>query len=208
MRRSGVVVLTCLYATAVLSAGTTRADPDDEHAWVRLVHEYRAAVKAHDVDAVRRLQTPDARVWFDERKGEGRPLSAGGKGPWAEWDRYFRARSTASDPIVVSEGVRITNLETNDWYRLVDRTPVPYYIFYFVKDGRISGKLIQSMEGAERPPDRLSDFEAWAEREYPGLLEELMPGGNIDPRLEKAKLWKQKLLEWRRDAGLPAVLDQ
>ncbi|UCE02003.1 MAG: hypothetical protein JSW67_12165 [Candidatus Latescibacterota bacterium] len=101
------------------------------------------------------------------------------------------------------------NLELNDWYRLVDRTPVPYLIYYFVDgENRVAGKLIQTIEGVERPPDRLPEFEAWAQKKYPGLLDELMPGGNIDPALEKAQLWKEKLLEWREEVGLPNVLEE
>jgi len=37
-------------------------------------------------------------------------------------------------------------------------------------------------------------------------MEELEPGGEIDPALPKARLFKQRLLEWRAEVGLPNPL--
>ncbi len=55
----------------------------------------------------------------------------------------------------------------------------------------------------KKDTDRLPEFEAWARKNRPGLLERLMPDGKIDPALERARLWKTSLLEWRTAAGLP-----
>lgn len=179
-----------------------------EHRWIVLARRYREAVRVGDVERVRIMQAPNARVWFDEKKGEGRPLDVHGKGPWAQWDNFFRARSSQTNFVVEGNAVRFTNHETNDWFRLIERTSLPYYIFYFFDENdRISGKLIQRIESVERPPDRLSEFQRWANDTYPGLMDELMPDGNIDPDLEKARLWKKRLLEWRAETGLPDVLD-
>jgi len=202
----------CLLGRASLPArGAEPPEPknvNDVHRWIRLALEYRTAVQAGDFARVEALQAPNARVWFDEKTGEGRALDARGKGPWAQWDAFFRARSTAADYVVVDDAVRFTNRETNDWFRLIERESVPYFIFYFFDDeDRISGKLIQAIEGLERAPDRLDEFKAWAAKKHPGLIEQLMPEKRIDPQLDKAQLWKQRLTEWRAEVGLPDVPD-
>jgi len=188
-------------------AAIQTTSPPEEHPWIGLAREYRAAVRDGDIERVGAMQAPDARVWFEERKGEGRPLDAQGKGPWAEWDAFFRARSTQTEFAIEAGAVRFTNQETNDWLRLIERTAQPYHVFYFIDaNGRISGKLIRAIDGAPPAPDRLDEFREWAEVHHPGLMEFLMPDGRIDPHPDKARLWKQRLLEWRHAAGLPDVL--
>lgn len=178
----------------------------DVHPFVVVVREYRRAVAQRDTAALQRLQAPGSRIWFEKREGEGRPLDPAGKGPWAEWDRFFHARSEASDFVVEDHAVRVTNREINDWYRLVEREPAPYHIVYFLDaQSRIEGKLVQAIPGVRPPTDRLREFESWAAKKYPGLLETLQPDGRIDPALEKAQVWKEKLQEWRSETGLPAL---
>ena len=100
--------------------------------------------------------------------------------------------------------VRTTMSEINDWYRLVDRPPSRYHMtYYFDAAGKITGVLVHGIPGEPKPSDRLSEFQEWARANRPGLLERLMPEGKLDPALEKAKLWKASLLEWRKAAGLP-----
>jgi hypothetical protein len=189
-------------------ASAGHLQPGGEHRWITLARRYRAAVRDGDVERVLAMQAPDARVWFDEKTGHGRPLDARGKGPWADWDMFFRARSSQTDFVVEGNAVRFTNHESNDWFRLVERTSLPYHVFYFFDESdRITGKLIRGIAGQERVPDRLSEFQVWAESQHPGLVQSLMPDGNIDPDLEKARLWKKHLLEWRAETGLPNVLD-
>lgn len=214
-KRAGFVSMTLALTMGWSAAGPLAQDarPDSErpasveHRWIRLAREYRRAVTAGDTARVDELQAPGARIWFEEKSGPGRPLNTKGKGPWAQWDTFFRARSEQSDYVIQGNAVRFTNVESNDWFRLVERVPLPYHIFYFFDDDdRISGKLVQAIEGRERSPDRLDEFEAWAAEKHPGLIEKLMPDGRIDPRPENARLWKTHLLEWRAEAGLPNVL--
>ncbi len=206
---AAIVLAGCVSARAAseVPSSARAQDGAHEHRWISIAKEYRQAVRDGDMERVDALQAPDARIWFGERKGDGRALDPRGRGPWAQWDTFFRARSTQSDFVIVDGAVRFTNRETNDWYRLVERAPRPYFIFYFFDENdRISGKLIQSIEGLKRPTDRLEEFKVWAQERHPGLLDTLMPDGEIDPHLDKARVWKARLLEWRADAGLPDVL--
>lgn len=52
----------------------------------------------------------------------------------------------------------------------------------------------------ERPPDRFGEFEGWANREHPGLLDSMEMDIPKNP-----KRWRQLLVEWRADAVLPAT---
>ena len=51
----------------------------------------------------------------------------------------------------------------------------------------------------------LSSAQLWAMKHYPQELEFLMPDGGIDPEIERARLWKKLLTEWRAETGLPPV---
>jgi hypothetical protein len=46
-----------------------------------------------------------------------------------------------------------------------------------------------------KPADRLAEFKEWARAQRPGVLEQLMPEGKLDPALEKAEPWKAAGLE-------------
>jgi hypothetical protein len=184
------------WILAVATVGTT------VHPYVQTVERFRAARKAHDVDTLREVLTDDSRIWFGERKGEGRPRSLDGGGPWSQWDTLFESESTILDTHVEDHALRTTVSEINDWYRLVERPPTKYSItYYFDHAGRIEGTLIHSLDDAPpEPDDRLDEFVAWAQTHDPDLMEVLMPGGEIDPT--QASLWKKKLLQWRAEAGL------
>lgn len=95
--------------------------------------------------------------------------------------------------------------ETNDYYRLFDRPAGRYRATYDFDDaGRIAGALIDN-SGQKRDPGRYDEFVAWTNEHHPGLLDELMPDGRIGPALEKAKRWKETLVEWRAATGLPPI---
>lgn len=174
------------------------------HPLVRRLENYQAAKKRGDYAAAGEHLAPDARIWFGKKEGPGRPLRARG-GPWAEWDRFFRAESTREDVRVVGDTVTYISREMNDYYRLLDRRSTTARVtYYFDEDRRITGMLYAGLD-VNRPPDRTAEFEAWAERNHPGALERLAPGGRINPTLENAKRWKRLLVEWRAQAGLPAI---
>lgn len=183
----------------VVASFPSRAEsPPEERR--EIVDRYREAKARHDAAAIDALLSDDPRIWFGEKEGEGRPLSPGGRGPWADWDAFFRSESRIESMEEIEGGLRTTVLETNDWYRLVDREPKRYWIDYlFTGDDRIAGIFVHSIPGVGRSPDRLEEFRTWAEAHRPGLMDELMPDGEIDPA--KARLWKEALLEWRRAAG-------
>lgn len=198
-----------LIATLVLlhvlqPAGAPPAG-DVDHPITRRVVRFREARRT-DPEAARALVSPGARIWFQTREGPGSPLDATGSGPWAPWDRHFRSRSTMERADVSGRDVRIVVQEINDWYRLVERPPSRYHITYtFDESDRIHAVLIHAIPGEPRRADRLAEFETWARENHPGLLAELMPEGNIDPR--RAAQFKRALLAWRAESGLPNPLE-
>lgn len=129
------------------------------------------------------------------------------RGSWADWDDFFNSEGKSIDVVPVGDKLRTTQREINDWYRLLDRPPAEYYMTYsFDAENQVTERKIGSIPDKPRDPGRLAEFEAWAREHHPGLLEKLMPEGEIDPSLANAKLWKQHLLEWRAAAGLPNPL--
>lgn len=198
-----LVALLAALAADVVAVG--EAGKAEKNELVKIVEARKVARRAGDTVTVMSLQSPDARIWFGKKEGEGAPLKAGG-GPWAEWDRFFNATSEVVGEYEVRDHTVSARVrETNDYYRLLDRPASVFRATYYFDDNdRIAGILIDG-SGEERDPGRTDEFMAWAKANRPGLIETLMPDDNIDPAIEKAKLWKRALTEWRAEAGLPPI---
>lgn len=167
-----------------------------------VVQAYRIARERGDVAAEARYLVRDARMWYEERTGEGEPLRPGRSGRYAHWDEFFHSRSELRDWRVEGNAVSATVYEMNDFYRLLDWQPVPYRMTWWVNDrGRITGAMVQSGEG--KATSRLQEFREWAKVHAPEELEYLMPGGKLDPTADRAERWMAILIHWRVDAGLP-----
>ena len=165
---------------------------------------YRAAKKRGDYDTAAKYLAVDARIWFEKKEGPGHPLRAKG-GPYADWDRFFNAKSTRKNVRVTDHTVTYISRETNDYFRLLERVSTPARVtYYFDDDRRITGMLYAGL-GHKRLPDRKEQFVKWADEHYPGEVHRLQPGGSLSPTLQNAKRWKQLLIEWRREAGLPPI---
>lgn len=168
---------------------------------VERVKAYRAAHDRGDVAAEAAFLAPDARMFFEERKGDGEPLAAGRSGRYAHWDEFFRSQSTLTDWTEDGNAVSATVHENNDFYRLLDWTPRPYRMSWWLDaNGRITAAMVQSIPGETK--SRMSEFRAWAQEHHPGELAYLMPNGRIDPTGDRAERFKTILLEWRKAAGL------
>ncbi len=173
---------------------------------VRRVDEFRAAKKKGNYELAATYLADDPRIWFEKKEGPGSPYGPKG-GPWRDWDRFFNARSKRDSIHVTNRTVAMEFSEINDFYRLIDRPAGRYRATYwFDESQRITGVLIEGLTPrSQRPPDRLAEFQLWAMKHYPQELEFLMPDGGIDPEIERARLWKKLLTEWRADSGLPSI---
>lgn len=191
------LVLASLVAATLSTMGCA-------HPLVRRLDTYRAAKKRGDYDIAAKYLASDARIWFEKKEGPGHPLRAKG-GPWADWDRFFRAKSTRKDVRVVDGTVTYISRETNDFYRLLDRVSTPARVTYYFDDDRLITGMLYAGLGHKRPPDRKPEFVAWANQHHPGEIDRLEPNDKIVPTLENAKRWKQLLVQWRAEAGLPAI---
>jgi hypothetical protein len=161
------------------------------------VQAYRDARARGDVAAERQLLAPDARIWYEEKSGEGDPITAGHVGRYAHWDAYFHSRSEVRDWRAEGDAVSGTVYETNDFYRLLDWQPAPYRMTWWLdREGRIAGALVQSTPG-KTTRGRMEEFREWAKAHHPEELEYLMPGGKIDPTGDRPERFKKILEEWR-----------
>ena len=146
------------------------------------------------------------RVWFEERKGEGIPWKPEG-GRWSRWDDYFNSSKKYGEFSQDSNSVSVTVIETNDFYRLIEGRPRPVLLTWWLNgDNRISGQLIKSMTDSTFT-DKMVEFEEWAKKNNPTELSYLMPEGNINPDGDRPERWKIILTAWRRDQGMPKIID-
>lgn len=168
---------------------------------IERVQAYRAARERGDLAAEQAFLAPDARMFYEKREGEGEPLTAGRSGRYAHWDEFFRSQATLTDWTEDGNAVSARVHETNDFYGLLDWTPRPYWMTWWLDaNGRITAAMVQSLPG-ESTRGRMSEFQEWARAHHPGELAYLMPNGRIDPTGDRAERWKKILLEWR--ASLP-----
>lgn len=172
---------------------------------VEVVQAYRAAVEAGDSTTARALLAPGARAWFEQVEGEGEPLDPFA-GRWSAWDDHFRSEQELERPwAATGDTAHTVVLETNNFYRLLDRPGTRYRLGYWVgEDGRIVGRLIDGLVGpAGEHVDmgRMEEFLAWAQENAMGELVAVMPQGRIDPT--QPRRFDELLRRWREAAGLP-----
>ena len=163
---------------------------------IRRVQEYRDARARGDAVAEQSHLAPGARMFFNEKNGDGEPLGIG-KGSWAHWDEYFHSRSEMTDWRVVDGAVTAVVHETNDFYRLLDWEPQPYRLTWWLdREGRITEVLLTPIPGGPAK-SRMNEFKEWAAKHHPAELEYLMPKGRIDPTGDRAERFAAILREWR-----------
>lgn len=167
---------------------------------------YREARNAHDTQRIARYLADESRIWFDTKEGPGTLRTSTGDGPWAQWDREMKSTSTIHEYKVNGNEVATVVSETNDYFKLLDRKPMPYQITYwFDDDERIEGMLVSSLPKEPKTNGRYDQFKEWADEHRPGVLDELQPEGKIIPSKENAIRWRELLMQWREDVGLPTM---
>ena len=181
--RSTIIIVVLVAACASQSA-------------IDRIEQFRAARERGDKAAAQTYVAPGARIWFEEKKGEGEPFGVGG-GSWDHWDHYFHSHTTLSDWKQQGRTATAVANETNDFMQLLEYQPKPYTVTYWLDDAnRISGVLIQSMPG--KAVSRLDEFKAWARQHHPQELAYLMPNDRLDPTGDRPERWRAILDEWRK----------
>ncbi len=184
------MILTMTFTT-LLASGCT-------HPLKQTWQEYRQAKKDGDYQKAALYLVDDARIWFNKKEGPGHPLRAKG-GPYKDWDKEFRSNSRKENFRIKGRTLSYISYENNDYYRLIERIPSPARVtYYFDEDGKITGMLYAGLTPrTQRPPDRFCEFEKWATKRYPGLLDSDEMDIPNNP-----KRWREVLTEWRADVGL------
>jgi tetratricopeptide (TPR) repeat protein len=177
---------------------------------VETVESFRAAVEAGDYETARLHLSDDPRTWYGSHEGPGSPWTLGA-GRWKPWDEEFNGESDLG-PWNVGDGrVFAVAVENNDYYRAIERDPSPWLLTYFIDDqGRIEGRMVSSAPDGlqpttERSPDRGEEFDRWLRERYPEEHAYLRPDGRIDPTGDRAARTRARLVEWRREIGLPPL---
>jgi hypothetical protein len=187
-------------------------EKSEDHPLIKKMNAYRQANADHDTARVQALLAKGAARWYEKKEGPGMPIKyAGstelaevGKGPWSDWDEYFKGKSQIESYKVDSNQVTIRLMEINDFYRLIERGPAPVNLtYYFDTDEKITGVLVFS--AGKKTADRFDEFKKWAEKNRPDDLKYLMPEDEIIPTLGRAKKWRAVLNEWRKSIGLAAI---
>ena len=176
---------------------------DADHPLAQKVKVYRQAIADHDTARVQTMLAKGAAHWYEKKEGPGTLIKPAGKGPWSDWDAYFKGKSQIESYKVDSQQVTIRLLEINDFYRLTEHGPTAVNLtYYFDADEKITGILVFS---AGKTADRYEEFKKWAEKNRADDLKYLMPEGEIIPSLDRAQKWRAILNEWRKSVGLPAI---
>ncbi len=171
------------------------------HPLLHNLRSYRDAKKRGEYATAGSYLADDARIWFGKKEGEGRPLRARG-GPYKDWDKEFKSTSTRRNVRVEGRTITYLSREVNDYYRLLEGAMGEARITYYFDDfGKITGMFYRSEPTNVKPPaGRGEEFERWADAKYPGLL-----GADEMKIPNNPHRWRELLVEWRRDTGLPPI---
>jgi hypothetical protein len=163
----------CLIQLAMLLVWPSKIlsqEKSEDHPLVKKVNAYRQANADHDTARVQALLAKGAARWYEKKEGPGSAIKPAGKGPWSDWDEYFKGSSQVESYKVDSNQVTIRVMEINDFYRLIERGPAPTNLtYYFDAEGKIAGILI--FRDAKPKADRFDEFKKWAEKKPSGRFE-------------------------------------
>ena len=184
----------------VMKGGTVSRDAFG----IAKVQELLAARQRGDEAAASTLMSPEARIWWETKKGPGEPWGLVSK--WSAWDSFFRSQNDYSDFEEAGDAITASGVEINDFYRLIERPPQRFRATWWLdSSGRIAGFLYEPRGSTVSGKDRFDEFKAWARKEKPSELEYLMPGGRFDPTGDRAQRFGAILTEWRKATGLPPI---
>jgi len=162
---------------------------------IQRVQDFRAAKERGDTSTAQSSIAPGARLWFENKTGEGEPYTLDG-GSWEHWDNYFHSKNTMTNWRREGNAVTADVIETNDFMQMLEYRPAPYTMTWSLDDqGRITGVLIKS--NPDKPVSRMSEFKEWARANHPDELAYLMPNGRLDPTGDRPERWRAILTEWR-----------
>lgn len=145
---------------------------------------------------------PDARRWFAPREGEGAAwtVSEAPTGPWSRWDAHFHSRGEVVEWRQDDSTATAIIRETNDYYDLLERGPMLNRLTYgFDEQGLLRSLVIGGI--GERNMGLTDEFRAWAQREHPDEIAQLMPNGEIDPSGDHPERFRALLNRWRAETG-------
>ena len=176
---------------------------------IETITAFRDARDAGEYDQARRYLTDNARVWYEERYGNGYPVELG-RGRYTTWDEHFRSESRLGDWQADSQSVWTVVTEMNDYYRLLERTDTSRYrlTYFFTDDGRIEGYMVSAISPeplVQSRRDRFNEFREWARSNHSDEWEYLRPEGEFDPTGDRAERTRKLLNQWRESVGLPPI---
>jgi hypothetical protein len=162
---------------------------------IRRVQDFRAAKERGDTSTAQSSIAPGARLWFENKAGEGEPYTLDG-GSWDHWDQYFHSHNVMTNWRRDGNAVMADVVETNDFMQMLEYRPAPYTMTWWLDDQRrITGVLIKS--NPAKPVNRMGEFKEWARGNHPDELAYLLPNGRLDPTGDRPERWRAILTEWR-----------
>lgn len=203
-----ITVIICCFAIFSCCSFPESAPKSDPGAvsFVARAAEFRTHLQREKYELARALMVENPKRWWGSLAGPGLPWRIGerSKGSWAEWDKHFRSEKTIVEWREGPDFARAIIREMNDYYRLLNRGSVTNEVTYFFDDaGMIEGLLIRAV--GQRPRGLTDEFLEWARVNDPVELEELMPGGEIDPSGDHPRRFRRLLNRWRRASGLEVI---
>ncbi len=186
----------------IQSAGDGLAIQKLDHPLIQTIKQFQLA-KAKRSKTAQRFIAAEARIWYDKKEGAGSPYQLASR--WSRWDEFFKAQRTFKGWQVEGNAVSVTIVETNDYYRLTERSAWPVKLTWWLSDERkIIGVFVRPATG-ETPKSRIGEFQQWAGEHHPEELNYLMPEGNVNPEGDRPERIKALLIKWRAAVGLPPL---
>ncbi len=193
----GLIVAVAAICTSITGCASPCGDRID------VVRRFNESRDRGDLDSAKAMITPGARVWYENPTGQGSPWRPG-EGAWAGWDAFFRGtKRIVGDYQCDGDAVWAVVDETNDYYRLTERTwSRTMLTWYVTDDARIRGFFVA---GVGQSASRAGEFEAWVKEHHPAEYAYLYPGGRLDPSGDRPQRIRSLLISWRASVGLVPI---
>ncbi|GAB4321703.1 MAG: hypothetical protein Kow0074_12700 [Candidatus Zixiibacteriota bacterium] len=203
------MTVSVLLLAGLMSVAGLATDTLSPEEMIEIAVSFREARDSGDYDTARKFLAVDARMWYEEKSGDGRPIVLGA-GPYKQWDEHFGSETSIGPWQSEGNAIWTTVTENNDYYRLLERQDTTRYrlTFYFNDEGLITGYMVSAADANglnSQRVDRYREFAEWAKRHYPDEWEYLRPNGTFDPAGDRAVRTRELLNKWRESVGLNPI---
>ena len=161
------------------------------------------ALQSEDVSRADAYYAKGARMWIDQKSGEGSPAGLDAR---REWDQALNAKRLIESATIEANAVIVVATKVNDFDRMIDFAGERARTTYWFNDAGEIAEVVR--EPMRVTPSFQASFKPaleWAKSNRAEELRAIYPNNDFAQTADAAKRWRALLTEWRTATGRASI---